>query len=177
MSYRRNAPLSVGGGAALARASLGAPTLLPKENGVAYGWDRGNTFQTQFTLQKTIIPRIIKADNGGLLAEVGYHRVLSQPGLYLTDKSAWGYQVRLNVDYNRALFNVVNLTPQVAIRHDVRGTAGPFIDEAKSVTVGVNWNYLIKYTGGISYTTNFDGPRTRADRDRNWKSINFAYEF
>lgn len=177
MSYRRNAPISVGGGAALVGAALGAPTLLPKDNGIAFGWDRAELYQTQFSFQKTIIPRWIKADNGGFLAEVGYHRVLDKPALYLLDNSAWGYQVRINADYNRALFNIVNLTPQIAFRHDVRGTAGPFLDEAKSITAGINWNYLIKYTGSVSYTTNFDGDNTRLDRDRNWMSINFSYEF
>jgi len=162
------------------------------------GYERVKRDQIQTTLQKVLSPRLIKADTGSILAEIGYTNLGDRPPshqratpfnsvtLNPVTNDAWGYQLSLSATYNRAIANVVNLTPTLAFRHDVEGVAGPFIEDAKALTLGVNWDYMLFWTGNISITRNFDGSAiknnltggpVRADEDRNWLSVSVSYQF
>lgn len=177
VSYRTNMPLNVGT-AFLVPAGLGAPTPLPKSDGVARTWDRGKTVQAQLTGQVTFIPRtFFHADDGSFLGEFGYHRVVDKPALYGGDTSAIGYQMTASMTYNTVLFDLISLIPKMSFRHDMRGTAGPFTENQKSITVALDWSYQIKWTGGISYTTNFSGPNSLGSKDRNWLAMNIKLEY
>lgn len=185
-SHRRNEPLQTTG------FFFAAPgTTVP-------GYERVKRDQIQTTLQKVLSPRLIKADTGSILAEIGYTNLGDRPPshqratpfnsvtLNPVTNDAWGYQLSLSATYNRAIANVVNLTPTLAFRHDVEGVAGPFIEDAKALTLGVNWDYMLFWTGNISITRNFDGSAiknnltggpVRADEDRNWLSVSVSYQF
>jgi hypothetical protein len=153
------------------------------------GYQRVRRDQIQTTFQKALSPRLIKADTGSFIAELGYTRLGDLPAavpLNPVTRNAWGYVVSWSATYNRALFDLVNLTPTVSFRHDVHGVAGPFIEEAKALTVGVNVDYMIKWFGTLSITRNFDGSGVknnltgapvRADEDRNWLSVSVGYQF
>lgn len=111
---------------------------------------------------------------------------LNSVALTPVTNSAWGYVFSVSATYNRAIADVINLTPNLSFRHDVDGVAGPFIEDAKALTLGLNWDYLLVWTGNISVTRNFDGSAiknnltrgpVRADEDRNWLSVSVSYQF
>ena len=162
------------------------------------GFERVKRDQIQTTFQKALSPRLIKADTGSFLAEIGYTNLGNRPAshqlatpfnsvtLNPVTNDAWGYQLSVSATYNRAIANVINLTPNLAFRHDVHGVAGPFIEDAKALTLGVNWDYMLVWTGNVSVTRNFDGSAiknnltggpVRADEDRNWLSVSVSYQF
>lgn len=162
------------------------------------GYERIVRDQIQTTFQKVLSPRLIKADTGSFLAEVGYTNLGNRPeshqlasplnsvALTPVTNSAWGYVFSVSATYNRAIADVINLTPNLSFRHDVDGVAGPFIEDAKALTLGLNWDYLLVWTGNISVTRNFDGSAiknnltrgpVRADEDRNWLSVSVSYQF
>lgn len=185
-SYRPNEPLQTTG------FFFAAPGTTVR------GFERIKRHQVQTTFQKALSPRLIKADTGSFLAELGYTNLGDRPesqqraspfnsvALNPVTNSAWGYQLSVSATYNRAIANVVNLTPTLALRHDMHGVAGPFIEDAKALTVGVNWDYLLVWTGSVSLTRNFDGSAiknnltgtpVRGDEDRNWFSVSVSYQF
>jgi len=137
---------------------------------------------------------MIRADQGVFLAEFAVNWVNNKPRLPTFEPithSSGGYQIRYGVDYNRALANVINLSPSVALRHDVWGVSSEsggsklFIDNRKSISVGLNWSYLVDLEGSISYTMNFDGGGAKnaagsplyGDKDRRWVSLSVSYQF
>lgn len=196
ISHRSNAPVQLDG---FVEAALGAPVALTGGAPVApgayiQGWDRLEVNQFQTTLQRIHIPHIIRADQGVFLAEFAVNWVNDKPRLPTFEPithSSGGYQIRYGVDYNRALANVINLSPSVALRHDVWGVSSEsggsklFIDNRKSISVGLNWSYLVDLEGSISYTMNFDGGGAKnaagsplyGDKDRRWVSLSVSYQF
>lgn len=90
---------------------------------------------------------------------------------------AWGYRVRAGLDYSNVFWGV-NLTPNIAFSHDVKGTSPPpnFNDGTKAFGIGLNWDYLHRYSGGISYTSFFDGDYSEL-RDRDFASVSFAINY
>lgn len=179
-SHRRNEPLQTVG---FFSGALTSPIA-----NVFPGFERVKRDQLQTTFQKSLSPRLIKADTGSFLAEVAYTNLGDRPAAPLNPvtNDAWGYQFTASATYNRAIANVVNLTPNLAFRHDVHGVAGPFIEDAKALTLGVNWDYMLVWSGNVSITHNFDGSAiknnlnrgvVRADEDRNWLSISLSYQF
>lgn len=198
ISHRSNAPVQLDG---FVEAALGAPVPLtggipvPVASGnYIRGWDRLEVNQFQTTIQRITIPHLIRADQGVLLAEFAVNWVKDRPRLPtfepITDSSG-GYQIRYSADYNRAIANVINLSPAVAFRHDVWGisseTGGAklFIRNRKSLNLGVNWSYLVNLEGSVSYTMNLDGDGAEnaagsllfGDKDRQWVSLSVSYQF
>lgn len=179
-SHRRNEPLQTMDfffGALTSPAGTTTP-----------GFERVKRDQVQTTFQKTLSPRLIKADTGSFLAEVGYANLGNRPATPLSPvtNDAWGYVFSASATYNRAIAHVVNLTPNLSFRHDVSGVAGPFIEDSKALSVGVNWDYMLVWFGSISITRNFDGSAVknnltggpvRGDEDRNWLSLSVSYSF
>ena len=78
---------------------------------------------------------------------------------------SWGYRLAVRGDYNSAFGSAFNLSPRVAFNHDVNGiTPGPggnFLEDRKSLTLGVEGTYLNAWAADISYTRFFGA----ADRD------------
>jgi len=196
ISHRKDAPVQLDG---FVDAALGAPVPLTNGTRVApgtyiRGWDRVKVNQFQTTVQRIFIPRALHADSGVFLAEMAVNWVTDRPTLPTNEpitSSSGGYVLRYAMDYNRAIANVVNLSPTLAFRHDVWGVSSEtgggklFIKDRKSVSIGLNWSYLTDFTGSISYTANFDGGEKKgasgsqlySDQDRRWLSVNFGYQF
>jgi hypothetical protein len=70
---------------------------------------------------------------------------------------SWGYRLAgMRADYNNAFGGSFNLSPRIAFNHDVNGiTPGPggnFLEGRKSLTVGVEANYLNEWSFDLSYT-------------------------
>ncbi|ROL90219.1 DUF1302 domain-containing protein [Pseudomonas chlororaphis] len=78
---------------------------------------------------------------------------------------SWGYRLRAMLEYNDA-FRGVNLKPNLSLSHDVRGNGPTFTEGSKAVSLGVDADYLSKYTASLSYTNYFGGDyNTTTDRD------------
>ncbi|TVP87864.1 MAG: DUF1302 domain-containing protein [Pseudomonadaceae bacterium] len=93
---------------------------------------------------------------------------------YFTSFS-WGYRARASLDYSN-VFRGVNLSPNIAFSHDVEGYSPNFVENAKSVSVGVAADYGNKYNASLSYTTFFDGKyNTMVDRD--FAAVSFGVSF
>lgn len=95
---------------------------------------------------------------------------------YVTD-SSWGYRVRASLTYND-VFAGINLTPNFAWSHDVDGYSPNtnFNEGAKALTLGINAEYLNRYTGSLSYTS-FSGGDYNVIEDRDFLSFSISVSF
>ncbi|WP_420801355.1 DUF1302 domain-containing protein [Pseudomonas chlororaphis] len=80
-------------------------------------------------------------------------------------QNSWGYRLRAALDFNDAIAGI-NLKPNLAFAHDVEGFGPTFTEGNKSVSIGLDADYLSKYTASLSYTDYFGGDfNTNTDRD------------
>jgi hypothetical protein len=95
---------------------------------------------------------------------------------YVTD-SSWGYRIRAGLTYND-VFAGVNLTPSLAWSHDVDGYSpnSNFTEDAKALSLGLNAEYLNRYTASLSYTS-FSGGDYNTIKDRDFASLSFSVSF
>ncbi|WP_420234329.1 DUF1302 domain-containing protein [Pseudomonas sp. ABY48] len=96
-----------------------------------------------------------------------------------TTANSWGYRGRAIWDYND-VFAGVNLKPNVAWSHDVKGySPGPganFEEGRKAVSLGVDAEYQNTYTASLAYTNFFDGKYTTVD-DRDFVALSVGVNF
>lgn len=96
------------------------------------------------------------------------------------NQTSWGYRVLGRLDYN-GIFGGLNLRPRFLFTHDVSGTTpgpfGTFIDERKSVTVGVASDYIRTYTLDLSYTSFFGGGRANRINDRDVVRLRLSFNY
>jgi len=94
---------------------------------------------------------------------------------------SWGYRVAARADYNNAFGTAFTVSPRVAFNHDVNGTSpgpgGNFIDGRKSVTLGVEANYLNKWILDLSYTNYFGAGQFNLISDRDFVAFVAKYSF
>ncbi len=94
---------------------------------------------------------------------------------------SWGYRIAARADYNNAFGTAFTLAPRVAFNHDVNGTSpgpgGNFIEDRKSVTLGMEANYLNKWSLDLSYTNFFGGGQFNLISDRDFVAFVAKYSF
>jgi len=94
------------------------------------------------------------------------------------DQTSAGIRVRGALEYPNAFLGV-NVKPKFAFGYDVGNGPEPgsqFIDGRVQTTVGVDFEYLNKYTGGIAYTT-YGGGDYNVLKDRDNISMNIKATF
>ena len=93
---------------------------------------------------------------------------------------SWGYRLAARADYNNAL-GPLTLSPRLAFNHDVNGiTPGPggnFLEGRKSLTVGMEANYLQQWVFDLSYTRFSGAVRFNQIHDRDFASFTAKYSF
>ncbi len=89
--------------------------------------------------------------------------------------SSWGYRIRAGLDYSN-VFAGINLSPSVAWSHDVKGYGPNFLEDAKSVSVGLNADLASRYNASVSYTNFFDG-KYNVNKDRDFAALSFGVNF
>ena len=93
---------------------------------------------------------------------------------------SWGYRLAARADYNNAL-GPLTLSPRLAFNHDVNGiTPGPggnFLEGRKSLTVGLEANYLQQWVFDLSYTRFSGAVRFNQIHDRDFASFTAKYSF
>lgn len=95
---------------------------------------------------------------------------------YVTTDS-WGYRLLGILEYNN-VFAGVNLKPRVAYSHDVNGYSanGVFLEGRQALTLGLNADYLSKYSAGLS-VTKFWGGKYNTTKDRDFASFSLGMSF
>lgn len=105
-------------------------------------------------LSGNAICQALNSSNPGQCNSKGYYTPIS-----------WGYRLRAVEEYSD-VFAGVNLKPNITFSHDVRGNGPTFTEGSKAISVGVDADYLTKYTASLSYTNFFGGDyNTNTDRD------------
>lgn len=92
---------------------------------------------------------------------------------------AWGYKMVAKLDYVN-VFAGVNVSPRVVFSHDVKGiTPDPlflFIEDRKSVALGLSFDYQNSWTADVNYNSFFDGVGTTNQiEDRDYVSLSINY--
>lgn len=94
-------------------------------------------------------------------------------GFFTTN--SWGYRVRVSAEYSN-LFAGINLTPNIAWSHDVDGYGPNFNEGSKSISLGLNADFMNTYNASLSYTDFFGGDyNTTTDRD--FVALSFGVNF
>ncbi len=96
-----------------------------------------------------------------------------------TTATSWGYRARAIWEYPD-VFAGVNLKPNVAWSHDVKGySPGPganFEEGRKAVSLGLDAEYQNTYTASLAYT-NFFGGKFSTVNDRDFVALSFGANF
>lgn len=121
------------------------------------------------------------ARNGGIEGKEGLEAAL-QGGVETNpfpDDFAWGYRVVGKLDYTN-VFAGINISPRVVFSHDVKGvTPDPlflFVEDRKSLSVGVTFDYQSRWSADFSYNSFFGGVGTTNQmEDRDYVSFSIKY--
>lgn len=197
LSYRPNAPVALNASdmaaALITPADPSASMLSVDIGGVVRGYNRKEVTQIQSTLIHTF-DQVLGADQLALVGEAAYVHVAGleskrkarygrdtvygdERNAGYTTKNSWGYRASASLEYSN-VFAGVNLEPNIAWSHDVSGY-GPndtFIENAKAISIGLDADYLSKYTASLNYT-NFFGGRYNTQIDRDFVSLSFGVNF
>ncbi len=96
-------------------------------------------------------------------------------------ETSWGYRLVSRLDYNSAFGSGYNLFPRIAFNHDVSGISpgpgGAFIEDRKSLTLGLAGSYLEKWGADVSYTAFYGAGQSNLLRDRDFVSLSVSYAF
>ncbi len=166
--YGRNTIYGMGAFTPIPLDVLGIPPLLPELTGVL-ACDQPFIPPPDSALPpplQGVLPTIVPNTNPTNCTNDGY----------VTD-SSWGYRIRGSLTYND-VFAGINLTPNFAWSHDVDGVSPNtnFNEGAKALTLGINAEYLNRYTGSLSYTS-FSGGDYNVIEDRDFLSLSISVSF
>jgi len=130
------------------------------------------------------------AAEGTLLFEaaVAYYPSLDRSGKYpillpnyeMPDKVSTGIVTSFNLVYPHVFGSSVNMTPQIDLLYDIRGTSPntiPFVEGRLAVTPSLNFEYLNKWRASISYTSFAGGGTNNLMADRDYLAVTFSYSF
>ncbi|KPA88313.1 Protein of unknown function (DUF1302) [Pseudomonas asplenii] len=96
-----------------------------------------------------------------------------------TTATSWGYRARAIWEYPD-VFAGVNLKPNVAWSHDVKGYSpgpgGNFEEGRKAVSLGLDAEYQNTYTASLAYTNFFGGDYSTVD-DRDFVALSVGVNF
>lgn len=116
----------------------------------------------------------------GVLAFGCLRNPLTQVGGFPTAFS-WGYRVAARADYANAFGTPLTFSPRVAFNHDVNGISpgpgGNFMEDRKSLTVGVEANYLNQWVFDLSVTYFYGAEDFNQIHDRDFASFSVRYSF
>nr|VFJ42565.1 MAG: Protein of unknown function (DUF1302) [Candidatus Kentron sp. DK] len=100
---------------------------------------------------------------------------------HFADATSWGYQLYGEWTFND-VFHGVNLLPHAAFQHDVNGISpagqtGLFLEDRKSVSLGVAATYKKEWSADLSYTSFFGAGQYNLLNDRDYVGFNVKYSF
>ncbi len=96
------------------------------------------------------------------------------------DQNSWGYRLAGRLDYSN-LIGPINVFPRFSWQHDVRGISpgpgGPFLEDRKALTLGVNFTYLSAWEADVSYTMFHGAGRYNLNTDRDFLAATLKFRF
>ena len=103
-----------------------------------------------------------------------------EPASAFADDFSWGYRLAARIDYTD-VFSGINLSPAIAFAHDVDGNTplpiGNFMQDRKSVTIGVTATYQNSWQAALKYTEFFGNETYNLMNDRDFLSAMIQYSF
>ncbi len=94
---------------------------------------------------------------------------------------SWGYRLAGRADYNNAFGSPFTLSPRFAFNHDVNGISpgpgGNFLEDRRSLTLGVEANYLNEWSVDVSYTRFSGAGIFNLLNDRDFVAFTARYSF
>jgi hypothetical protein len=94
------------------------------------------------------------------------------------DDNSWGYRVQAVASYS-GLLGGITLVPFMAFSHDFDGTTpaplSTFIEDRKSVSVGLRAVYINRLVGELRFTGTSGGGRANRQRDRDYLRLQLSY--
>ena len=103
-----------------------------------------------------------------------------EPASAFADDFSWGYRLAARIDYTDVIGGI-NLSPAIAFADDVDGNTplplGNFMQDRKSVTVGVTATYQSSWQGAIKYTEFFGNETYNLMNDRDFVQAMIQYSF
>lgn len=94
---------------------------------------------------------------------------------------SWGYRLAGRADYNNAFGSSFTLSPRFAFNHDVNGISpgpgGNFLEGRRSLTLGVEANYLNEWSFDVSYTRFMGAGNLNVIHDRDFVAFTARYAF
>jgi hypothetical protein len=119
--------------------------------------------------------------SGSQAAMVGTGSTLpATPLSQFADRFSWGYQALARLDYNN-LFAGVNVSPSIALAHDVSGNTpnpvGNFLEGRKSLNLAVEFVWQNKWSTELRYVGFFGGGAQNLIADRDYVAATVKYSF
>jgi len=103
-----------------------------------------------------------------------------QPRDLFATEDSWGYRIGGGMVYNN-VFGGVNLSPRIIWAHDVDGIspsgAGPFLEGRKTLTIGLQAEYLTRLKVDLTYIQFRGAGRQNLINDRDNISFSIRYDF
>ncbi|WP_339478942.1 MULTISPECIES: DUF1302 domain-containing protein [unclassified Pseudomonas] len=116
-------------------------------------------------------------NGGGMAGSTGLNTNCNNDGF--TTATSWGYRARAIWEYPD-VFAGVNLKPNVAWSHDVKGYSpgpgGNFEEGRKAVSLGLDAEYQNTYNASLAYTNFFGGDFSTVD-DRDFLALSVGVTF
>ncbi|MBE0486640.1 DUF1302 domain-containing protein [Marinobacter sp.] len=161
---------------------MGASRLsLITEFGATYVHDLPDKSEARYGRSGTFGIGSLPLDSGADLCTLGANintNYCNNEGF--TTSFSWGYRSRLIWDYSN-VFAGINLAPQIAWSHDVKGYApqpgGAFNEGNKAIGLSLQAVYQNRITGDIGYTNFFGGKPYNELTDRDFVSASVSYSF
>jgi hypothetical protein len=95
-------------------------------------------------------------------------------------EDSWGYRLIGQLSYNN-IFGGLKLSPRVVFTHDVDGVTpspfGTFVEERKSISLGLGASVVRAWSADLSYTSFFDAGTDNTLNDRDFVKLNISYSF
>ncbi|MCZ6871455.1 MAG: DUF1302 family protein [Gammaproteobacteria bacterium] len=145
--------------------------------------------RTQSTLEiAQLFTRRLGADQIVVSADVAWSRVhditdadvVPLQGAGAADANSFGYRLTAVARYS-GILGAVNLIPRIIFTHDFKGTTpapvSTFLEDRKTVSIGVGASYINKVTFDLSYTAFFGAGRRDGLNDRDFLRVQLTYSF
>jgi hypothetical protein len=104
----------------------------------------------------------------------------TEPASAFPTPTAWGYVLAGRLEYNNAI-GAANIIPRFSFAQDVNGISpgpgGNFLEGRKALTLGLGFQYRIKWEFDVSYTTLFGAGRYNLLNDRDFVAANIKFSF
>jgi hypothetical protein len=177
VSYRHDVPIAIKQTSQSYTHPLYGPIDVP--NLLGFNYVSGDAVQVQVSVIR-IYGLTALWDQMTIKGEVGLNTVFDYgDDDLLNDETAWGGTVEVSTDYYQVLKGL-DMTPSINYEFNPDGTsslAASFEEDADSMSLGVDFTYLIDYRFGVEYVTFLGGADDNAKEDRDYLGVSFTYMF